>query len=52
MPEAPFCLHLPRFTREYVLDIVKMYPDLVRALYVNFALTHHIGAGVNESNLK
>lgn len=30
------------FTREYVLDIVKLYPDLIKALYVNFATTHYI----------
>ena len=29
-----------------------MYPDLVRALYVNFALTHHLGSDADESNLK
>ncbi|KAI9216993.1 Glutamate/Leucine/Phenylalanine/Valine dehydrogenase-domain-containing protein, partial [Blastocladiella britannica] len=31
------------FTREYILDIIKLYPDLVKALYVNFAMTHYIG---------
>jgi len=30
------------FTREYVLDIIKMYPELIRSLYINFALTHYI----------
>ncbi|CAH1762686.1 12089_t:CDS:2 [Entrophospora sp. SA101] len=30
------------FTREYVLDIIKMYPELVRSLYINFALTHYV----------
>lgn len=30
------------FTREYVLDIVKSYPDLLRILYVNFAMTHYV----------
>ena len=32
------------FTREYVLDIVKRYPVLIRALYVNFAMSHYIGS--------
>lgn len=30
------------FTREYVLDIVKQYPELVRVLYVNFAMRHYV----------
>lgn len=30
------------FTREYVLDIVKSYPELLRILYVNFAMTHYV----------
>lgn len=32
------------FTREYVLDIVKRYPSLIRTLYVNFAMSHYIGS--------
>ncbi|KAI9183335.1 NAD-dependent glutamate dehydrogenase [Blastocladiella emersonii ATCC 22665] len=31
------------FTREYILDIIKLYPDLVKSLYVNFAMTHYVG---------
>lgn len=30
------------FTREYVRDIIQNYPDLIRVLYVNFAMTHYI----------
>ena len=30
------------FTREYILDIVKLYPDLIKLLYINFAMTHYI----------
>ncbi|KAI9015996.1 Glutamate/Leucine/Phenylalanine/Valine dehydrogenase-domain-containing protein [Hyaloraphidium curvatum] len=30
------------FTREYILDIIKQYPELIRMLYVNFAVTHYI----------
>lgn len=29
------------FTREYVLDIVRQYPELIRILYVNFAMRHY-----------
>ncbi|KAJ3367531.1 NAD-dependent glutamate dehydrogenase [Allomyces arbusculus] len=31
------------FTREYILDCIKQHPDLVKALYVNFAMTHYVG---------
>ncbi|KAI8393292.1 Glutamate/Leucine/Phenylalanine/Valine dehydrogenase-domain-containing protein [Radiomyces spectabilis] len=30
------------FTREYILDIIKMYPDLIKLLYVNFATVHYV----------
>lgn len=30
------------FTREYVLDIVKQYPELIKILYVNFAMQHYV----------
>jgi glutamate dehydrogenase len=30
------------FTREYILDIIKMYPELIKLLYVNFAMVHYI----------
>lgn len=30
------------FTREYVLDIVKQYPELIKLLYVHFAMAHYI----------
>lgn len=32
------------FTRDYILDIIKAYPDLIRILYVNFATKHYIGS--------
>jgi glutamate dehydrogenase len=38
------------FTREYILEIVRLYPELVKALYVNFAMTHYIGQ--KESNIR
>ncbi|KAG5456179.1 MAG: hypothetical protein BJ554DRAFT_4148, partial [Olpidium bornovanus] len=35
-------LRTDTFTREYILDIIKMYPELIKVLYVNFAMTHYI----------
>ncbi|KAJ3177544.1 NAD-dependent glutamate dehydrogenase [Gaertneriomyces sp. JEL0708] len=35
-------LRTDTFTREYILDIVKLYPDLIKLLYNNFAMTHYI----------
>lgn len=29
------------FTREYVLEIVRSYPELIRQLYINFAMVHY-----------
>lgn len=30
------------FTREYIRDIVQAYPDLIRVLYVHFAMLHYV----------
>jgi glutamate dehydrogenase len=30
------------FTREYILDIIQAYPQLIKLLYINFAMTHYI----------
>ncbi|KAI8138244.1 Glutamate/Leucine/Phenylalanine/Valine dehydrogenase-domain-containing protein [Fennellomyces sp. T-0311] len=30
------------FTREYILDIIKRYPDLIKLLYANFANVHYV----------
>lgn len=30
------------FTREYILDIMLQYPQLIKMCYVNFAVVHHI----------
>ncbi|KAJ3410477.1 NAD-dependent glutamate dehydrogenase [Chytridiales sp. JEL 0842] len=30
------------FTREYILDIIKLYPDLIKLCYINFAMIHYI----------
>jgi glutamate dehydrogenase len=44
-------LRTDTFTREYLLDIIKMYPELIHLLYINFAMTHYInprGGGALE----
>lgn len=30
------------FTSEYIIDIVKRYPELIKILYVNFAVKHYV----------
>ncbi|KAI8377565.1 Glutamate/Leucine/Phenylalanine/Valine dehydrogenase-domain-containing protein [Radiomyces spectabilis] len=30
------------FTRDYILDIIRSYPDLIRLLYANFATVHYV----------
>ena len=30
------------YTREYILDVIMMYPELIKLLYINFAMTHYI----------
>ncbi|KAI8070480.1 Glutamate/Leucine/Phenylalanine/Valine dehydrogenase-domain-containing protein [Gongronella butleri] len=30
------------FTREYILDIIKQYPELIKLLYSNFANVHYV----------
>ncbi len=32
------------FTREYVLDIVLLYPELIKMLYQHFGLKHYISS--------
>ncbi|KAJ3036171.1 NAD-dependent glutamate dehydrogenase [Rhizophlyctis rosea] len=32
------------FTREYILDIIKLYPDLIKLCYTNFAMEHYISS--------
>ncbi|KAI9338539.1 Glutamate/Leucine/Phenylalanine/Valine dehydrogenase-domain-containing protein [Obelidium mucronatum] len=36
------------FTREYILDIIKLYPDLLKLLYMNFAMVHYINPAQND----
>ena len=35
------------FTREYILEIVKQYPELIKLCYVNFAMSHYINVKPN-----
>jgi glutamate dehydrogenase len=32
------------FTREYILDIIKLYPELIKLLYNHFAMVHHVSS--------
>jgi glutamate dehydrogenase len=36
------------FTREYILEIIKQYPELIKLLYINFAMTHYIVPAENN----
>ena len=36
------------FTRNYILDIIALYPQLVKLLYTSFAMTHYIVSKSNE----
>ncbi|KAJ3105920.1 NAD-dependent glutamate dehydrogenase [Phlyctochytrium bullatum] len=36
------------FTREYILDIIKLYPDLIKLCYINFAMVHYINPAQND----
>ncbi|KAL0074663.1 Glutamate/Leucine/Phenylalanine/Valine dehydrogenase-domain-containing protein [Phycomyces blakesleeanus] len=38
------------FTRDYILEIIKNYPELIRLLYGNFATTHYVNQ--REASLK
>lgn len=37
------------FTREYILDVIKLYPELIRLCYNHFAMVHHFSG--DQSNL-
>ncbi|KAH6562916.1 hypothetical protein BASA62_008844, partial [Batrachochytrium salamandrivorans] len=43
-------LRTDTFTRDYILDIIKMYPDLIKLCYLNFAMVHYINPA--EEDLK
>ncbi|KAI8921769.1 Glutamate/Leucine/Phenylalanine/Valine dehydrogenase-domain-containing protein [Entophlyctis helioformis] len=36
------------FTREYILDIIKLYPDLIKLCYLHFAMVHYINPADND----
>lgn len=38
------------FTREYIMEIIKNYPNLIKDLYINFAMTHYISSVSNNVN--
>lgn len=40
------------FTREYVLEIVRSYPELIRQLYINFAMVHYTSSSPSGVDLK
>lgn len=37
------------FTREYILEVIKLYPDLIRQLYINFAMRHYVADTPSKS---
>ena len=37
-------LRTDTFTREYILDIISNYPDLIKALYIHFAMDHYVSS--------
>ena len=39
------------FTREYILDCIQLYPELVKLCYINFAMTHYINPSSNNDML-
>ncbi|KAL5039431.1 NAD-dependent glutamate dehydrogenase [Batrachochytrium dendrobatidis] len=41
-------LRTDTFTRDYILDIIKLYPDLIKLCYLNFAMVHYINPGEND----
>ncbi|TPX41085.1 glutamate dehydrogenase [Synchytrium endobioticum] len=41
-------LRTDTFTRDYILDIIKLYPDLIKLCYTNFALDHYIAPSADS----
>ncbi|KAJ1560574.1 NAD-dependent glutamate dehydrogenase, partial [Cladochytrium tenue] len=35
-------LRTDTFTRDYILDIIKLYPELIKLCYLNFAMAHYV----------
>ncbi|KAJ1911607.1 NAD-dependent glutamate dehydrogenase [Tieghemiomyces parasiticus] len=42
-------LRIDTFTREYILDILLRYPELIKLLYVNFAMVHYVNPTADSS---
>ncbi|KAJ1991452.1 NAD-dependent glutamate dehydrogenase [Dimargaris cristalligena] len=42
-------LRTDTFTREYILDIILRYPELIKLLYVNFAMVHYVNPTADNS---
>ena len=36
------------FTREYILDVIKTYPELIKLCYIHFAMVHYINPTAND----
>ena len=43
-------LRTDTFTREYILDIMSVYPDLIKQLYIHFAMDHYVSAKESNQN--
>ncbi|KAF9571767.1 NAD-dependent glutamate dehydrogenase [Mortierella alpina] len=41
-------LRTDTFTRDYILEIIKTYPELIKLLYINFAMIHYVNPAVNS----
>ncbi|KAJ3231548.1 NAD-dependent glutamate dehydrogenase [Chytriomyces hyalinus] len=41
-------LRTDTFTRAYILEVIQQYPDLVKLLYVSFAMVHYINPSQNS----
>jgi glutamate dehydrogenase len=39
------------FTREYILDCIQLYPELIKLCYINFAMIHYINPGSSNDTL-
>ncbi|KAF9941857.1 NAD-dependent glutamate dehydrogenase [Modicella reniformis] len=41
-------LRTDTFTRDYILEIIKSYPELIKLLYINFAMIHYVNPALNS----
>jgi glutamate dehydrogenase len=44
-------LRTETFTAEYILEIISLYPELIRALYANFSKTHFQPSGTGDDSV-